>query len=516
MPTATVIDQLIVKLGLDPADFSKGRKKAAAEVVSLEKDVKKSTDSMGKSVVGFTGKLLGIATAAAAVKKIIGAVSNLSTNVRQLGIDSRNFNIAANEMRNFQNIGEMFGGTAEGVTRSIGGITKAVYDLAYNGQISDSLIMLGRLGVKFQTTTGAARSFRDITLDTEKAIQRGMRGGTLSRENAAQMLAQAGFDPGMAQAMLEGSVGSQLARQEARRQVNSGDIALMTEWEKSAAGRDQEIAATALGLPTTVAQAKAGIAGNKALEAVAAAGGDAGTLDGAISSVREAVPIYDKAIRGTADAMSWAAGVLDKLTVQNLYPKGRAAYENTIQDAAKRHGIDPEVLAGVLSTESNFDPSAVNPKSGATGIAQLAPKFFPGAGRSPYQDIDTAAKELKRLHGGFMAEGNDAAASNYLTLQAYNAGKSRLMNSADMGGSGPPLKPETIDYPGKVMAYRAASMSPTQGSSAAAGGGSNTTTVNVGPVTVNTQATDTDGIARDFAGATKRKLTASQADVGMR
>lgn len=493
MPGATVIDQLIVKLGLDPKDFDKGRKRAAAEVVSLEKDVKKSSAGMSASIVGFTGKILGIATAAIAVKKTIGYVSELSTTVRQLGIDSRNFGIAAAEMRNFQNIGEMFGGKGEEVTRTIGGITKAVYDLAYNGQISDSLIMLGRLGVKFQDTAGNARSFRDIVLDTEQKIQQSMRNGT-SRENANQMLLQAGFDPGLAQAILSGNVAGSLAQQENRKQATSDIVDAATAWEKSATNRSQAIDAAALrGLP---AAAEAGTMANNKIAAMAdSAGTDSlgEIIDGTAEGVKEAG-------KNLVDALS---NIYDRIEHSGvLFPKGRANYENTIQQAAARHGIDPELLAGVLDTESKFNPSAVSP-AGARGIAQLMPKYFPDAGKNPHEDIDTAAAYLSALHVAFMKDGNDSAAANVLALQSYNAGQSRVRKAAD---GGRPLAQETLDYPGKVLSYAAGS-----------GGQSSSTVteVSIGKVDVHTQASDAEGIATDFAGATRRKIIAAQSETGM-
>lgn len=511
MANATVVDQLIVKLGLDPKDFDKGTKRAAADVVEVEKTVKKSSQSMSRDLVGVAGKMLGVATAAIAVKKVLSYVSDLSTDIRRLGIDSRNFGIAAAEMRNFQNIGEMFGGKAEEVTRSIGGITKAVYDLAYNGQISDSLVMLGRLGVRFQDTAGNARDFKDIVLDTEAAIQRSMANGT-SRENANQMLQQAGFDPGLTQAMLAGQVGAQLARQGERRQVDSATVSAATAWEQSATNRDQAVAAAALrGLPVAAA---GGAAVNNAAAAAADYAGTA-SVGTAVSDLGNAAEAAATKIEAGVDRMVDGLEEAGRTVRSQLWVKGRANYENTIQSAAAKYGINPELLAGVLETESNFNPAAKN-ASGATGIAQLMPKYFPNAGKNPHEDIDTAAAYLQALRDSFLKEGNDEAASNYLALQSYNAGQSRVRNSADMGGKGPPLKQETLDYPGKVLGYAAGAI-PTPNAQGGAGGSSTSTKtdVSIGNVTVNTQATDADGIARDFGGAVKRKMTAAQADIGM-
>lgn len=507
MPSATVIDQLIVKLGLDPKDFDKGRKRAAAEVVSLEKDVKRSTGEMSRSVVGFTGKLLGVATAAVAVKKSLSYVSDISKTVRQMGNDSKAWGIAASEMRNFFNISEMMGGSAEESRKSIEGITKAVYNLAYNGQVSDSLIMLGRMGVKFQTTTGEARKFRDIVLDAETQIQRLMKSGT-SYENANQMLLQAGFDQGLVRAMLEGNVAQQLAQQEQRRQVTPDIVAASTDWEKSATNRDQAIAAATLRvLP---AQAAAGIAGNKAIADAAEYASDA-TLEGTLEDIGRMFEEGKEKLKQGLDVITdWVGDKADSLRM-GMWSKGQQHYEGTIAEAAKRHGIDPRVLSGLLSTESNFNPAAVNPTTGARGIAQLLPKYFPNAGKNPHEDIFTAAGELRRLKDLFQErQGMNEDDAYHSALQAYNAGRSRVLGA--MSG-GKPLAQETLDYPGKVLDYAA---SPTPGAaSGGSAGGSNQTEVNIGRVDIHTRATDADGIATDFAGATSRKMKAAQADSGV-
>lgn len=508
MAGATVIDQLIVKLGLDPKDFNKGQKEAAAAIVSTENTVRKSSESMGRSVMGFTGKLLGVATAAVAVKKAATYVSDLSTRVRDLGNNAKAFGLVASEFRNFQNIGEMMGGKPEEVTRSIGNLSKAVYDLAYNGQISDSLIMLGRLGVQFQDTAGKARPFRDIVLDTEQQIQRLLKTGT-SYENAGHMLAQAGFDPGLSRAILEGTVGAQLAQQEARRQVSGDTVKAATDWEKSATNRDQAIAAATLRtLPTA---AKGGIAAND-LIANAAEGASDLTLQGGAEAIGEALSKGAEAVKEGATKLVDSLGDLGDKLRASIYPTGRGHYEQTIQDAARKHGVDPEMLAGVLATESNFDPSAVSP-AGAKGIAQLMPKYFPNAGKNPHEDIDTAAGYLREQFDSFKRDGMSDDDAYWHALQSYNAGQSRVRKSMQAGGK--PLAQETLDYPGKVLSYASAGPSPGAQGAVSAGGNTSSTEVNIGKVDVYTQATDADGIAKDFAGATRRKVLAAQADTGM-
>lgn len=501
MAGTTVIDQLIVKLGLDPRDFTKGERQAAAETVKLETQVKKSSDNMGRSVLGFTGKLLGIATVAIAVKKGLSYISDLSRDIRQLGIDSGNFNIAAGELRNFGNVAEMMGGKAEDVTKTVGGLNKAVYDLAYNGQISDSLIMLGRLGVQFQDTAGNMRDFKSIALDAQGAVQKAMGQGT-SRASAYQMLMQAGFDPGLANAMLEGTLGTQLARQGQRRQVSGADVKLATDLEKSAANRDQGIQAATLSSEIV----RTGIRGTTAANNSLAAGADkAGNYDTgkAASDVAEAFTSAGSAIKKFVLGLEQTA---DRLTAGNM-PRGRAAYENAINAAADKYGIDREVLHGIARTESGYNPAAeaVNPKTGQTtgrGIMQLNPKFFKNAGKNPIDDIDVAAKHFSGLLDKF--EGNEQ--ERYVhALRAYNAGETNYRNGTNIG-------PQNQAYAGKVLSSTTMPLVSPNAQSAAGG---NRTEITFENVTVQTNGKDGDRIATDFVDGTRRKMMTAQADAGV-
>jgi hypothetical protein len=62
-------------------------------------------------------------------------------------------------------------------------------------------------------------------------------------------------------------------------------------------------------------------------------------------------------------------------------------------------GIDPFLWLGIVSVESNFNPNAVNPSSGACGYAQI----YPCVPLSPSDNIDEGIKRLK----GFLSTCNN-------------------------------------------------------------------------------------------------------------
>lgn len=85
-------------------------------------------------------------------------------------------------------------------------------------------------------------------------------------------------------------------------------------------------------------------------------------------------------------------------------------------------GIDPFLWLGIVSKESNFDPNAVNPKSGACGYAQI----YPCIPLSPSDNIDEGIKRLK----GFLATCNDNV---NCALNLYSGGGGPLYASDVQG-----------------------------------------------------------------------------------
>jgi len=110
--------------------------------------------------------------------------------------------------------------------------------------------------------------------------------------------------------------------------------------------------------------------------------------------------------------------------------------------AARRHGLDPELVMAVVSVESAFRPEAVSPK-GAQGLMQLMPKTAVSLGVEdafdPAQNLDGGARHLGQLltlYGGDLTR----------ALAAYNAGEGAVQRH----GGVPPYR-ETRAYVKKVL-----------------------------------------------------------------
>lgn len=138
--------------------------------------------------------------------------------------------------------------------------------------------------------------------------------------------------------------------------------------------------------------------------------------------------------------MPWAP-VLPLPADAECEPLPDAIVAPLVEDAAKSHEVQPNLLRAVIERESGFRACAVSPK-GAEGLMQLMPQTVDDLGVSdpfdPKENIDAGAKFLKQLLDLF--KGDVAQA-----LGAYNAGP-----AAAKSGAIPDI-PETRDYVDAIM-----------------------------------------------------------------
>lgn len=121
--------------------------------------------------------------------------------------------------------------------------------------------------------------------------------------------------------------------------------------------------------------------------------------------------------------------------------RGRAVstreIDTAIEQASRKHGVDPNLVRAIIKVESNFNPKAVSPK-GAMGLMQL----MPGTARDlnvndpfdPRENVNAGVRYFKNLMNNF---GGDVR----LSLAAYNAGPKTVALS-----KGVPRIAETQNY----------------------------------------------------------------------
>ncbi len=123
-----------------------------------------------------------------------------------------------------------------------------------------------------------------------------------------------------------------------------------------------------------------------------------------------------------------------------------AAYQELIEQAASRHGVDPLLVRAMMAVESAGQRAAVSPK-GARGLMQIMPATgarFGVADASelfnPAVNIDVGVRYLRTLQNLFPARFD-------LVVAAYNAGESAVLRA----GGNVPAYEETKAYVVKVL-----------------------------------------------------------------
>lgn len=116
-------------------------------------------------------------------------------------------------------------------------------------------------------------------------------------------------------------------------------------------------------------------------------------------------------------------------------------YDDLIQSAARKSGINANLIHAVISIESSYKPCAMSPK-GAEGLMQLMPstanKYGIKDSCDPEDNINGGVEYLSDLLKRYNGNGR-------LALAAYNAGE----NAVDKYEGIPPYD-ETIQYIEKI------------------------------------------------------------------
>ena len=94
------------------------------------------------------------------------------------------------------------------------------------------------------------------------------------------------------------------------------------------------------------------------------------------------------------------------------------------REIAQKFGLDPDLFWRQIKQESNFDPAAYNSRSGATGIAQIVPRWHPTVNaKDPEASLQYAANWVRSLTESYAKAGKSNPTA--YALVAYNAGPGR-------------------------------------------------------------------------------------------
>jgi hypothetical protein len=231
---ATVIDSLIVTLGLDASKFTKGQKDAAAALVKTRQEANttaKDMEARGKQIAeGFARvrnsaiSLLAVFTAGRGLTSFIAETTATSAAVGRLSV---NLGMSANQLSAWQGAAQRFGGSAEGLAGSFRAISQDIEGFALTGQ-SQVIPILNRLGIAVTDSARRARPLGEMFLDLADTFK------GMSAQRASFVGGQLGLDQGTVNLLMQGrsAVQAHLARQ--------AELGTVTEGQAQAAIRRQQ------------------------------------------------------------------------------------------------------------------------------------------------------------------------------------------------------------------------------------------------------------------------------------
>ncbi|HHN8385652.1 TPA: hypothetical protein ACRRWX_001249 [Morganella morganii] len=218
---ATIIDALVVTLKLDNRGFSNEVKKATAENDKLSaaidnvsdssadltitiknqadetKKAAKKQDDLTKSInngIKAIGALFATIMASSGLSKLI---SEIQKSNDQLYFLSKNLGMSAAEIKKWQNMAEMSGGSADGMAASMSNLSKSLWDLVTIGD-SSVLPYFNALNVGVVDSGGKLRDLDVILLDVADSLS------GMSRPQAYNIAKNMGFDEGTINTLLQG------------------------------------------------------------------------------------------------------------------------------------------------------------------------------------------------------------------------------------------------------------------------------------------------------------------------
>lgn len=529
----TVIDSLVLELGLDPKQFSQGAAQAVDSLRRMENESERAGKnfeaggrkvndvftSLKREALGFLALFLG----GRGIKDFVGYVTNLDAATART---ARTLDMSTRELSAWQGAAEQAGGTAETITGSLQGLTGEMNRFMLTGQ-STMLPVLNRMGIGLFDANKQLKTSGQLLLELADAVQ----GMDPARANAFLSMIP-GMNPQTVNMLLEG-------RRAVEAYLDAARKAGGTTEESAAAARkyQQELAqldrsATSLGrsLVTTLAPALTTIM-DKMTQLLSAwntpadspQGHEMGMQSRAQMSARLGRPrqfmewIRDKTSINDEDKGKWDA-IINRLyandspgrahfgamlrahnsTAANAPAQSAAEMEAYIRKAAASRGIDPDVAVRVAKSEGLYN---------YTG--DLGSSFGPF--QLHYGGIAPGGMAGKGLGDEFTKQtGLDARNSS-----TWKAQVDFSLDRARKSGWGPWHGWTGLPFAGIGGLPTGAGAAARNAGGMPGGGSTSSSTTTIGQIVVNTQASDAGAIARDIRPAMERGAKAAQANNGL-
>ncbi len=540
----TVIESLVVELGLDPKKFTQGQKDAIESfkrsqdaAILLGKNIEREGNRVGDVFAKLKSEALGLVTiflGGKGIKDFVGYVTSLDAATGRVAYT---MNQSAKEVSAWEGASAQLGGQVGGITSAMQGLSGAMNQFMLTGQ-GPFLAVMTHLGISLFDQNHRLKTASEMFLEIADSVHK------LNMSDPARAAATLSMIPGANQdsvnLMIKGR-GALEGLLDASRKAGGTtqeSVESAAEYQKQLALLDRS--ATSLGrtLLTMVAPGLAAVFSQltKLLNAWRAEpGGAEDKLAGAnsrkkmnsifgdpkdflrflnrINPIGVSEEQFDKELDeyyGAGDAASRDAKAVLGANMSKK-PEGgpgtggtggtEAEQEAYIRKAAIARGVDPEIAVKVWTSEGRY---GVGPSKQSTVInknGQREESF------GPFQLY---------MNGGKGNEFQKKTGKDPRDPSTFNEQVDFALDEAVKGGWGPwhgwkGLPRAGLPAPGGAPA--SASRGQRLGD-ASGGGGTQTSNVSIGTLNVNTKATDAQGIADEIPASLRRSNWAASANYG--
>jgi hypothetical protein len=245
---ATIIDALIVELGLDTSKFNASQKTAVRQLGDLEKagdKTEKSTKKVSKAskeaahnvdnLSRTIGSFLAIIGGTVALKNFISDFIEGNAALDRL---SKNLGLSVPTISAWSNATEKLGGSAQALQGTLDMLSKSQTQLMITGE-SNLLPYMSALGISLADVNGKARPVDDILLDLSDRFSR------LDRTTANNLGRMMGLDQGTMNLLLQGrkELEIEIARQKEQTAVTKEQAAQAQKFQTQVAALKQQFQA---------------------------------------------------------------------------------------------------------------------------------------------------------------------------------------------------------------------------------------------------------------------------------
>ncbi|MEI7296595.1 hypothetical protein WCQ02_31015 [Paraburkholderia tropica] len=224
---ATLIDSLVVALGLDASGFTKGQKEASASVKKTSDEAARAAKEMearGKQAAQFFAQVktqvVGLFAVFTAGKGLSSFVSDVVASDAAVGRMAKNIGMSTESLSAWQGVAERAGGSAAGIGGTLKNISSQMQQIAITGtpgaQVLQSLAMAG---------INISKYFDKATSSSERLLMASDAFSHMDAARAQALGAGMGYDEGTINVLMQGrqAVQALLAEQEKIGHANEAD-----------------------------------------------------------------------------------------------------------------------------------------------------------------------------------------------------------------------------------------------------------------------------------------------------